>query len=244
MLAILSVLVDALLPRSCASCRTPLSRRPEDPVGLCPSCREGIALVPSPVCPRCGQPFGDDDDPTCRRCATRPPPFRYLRAVFVYGGTARDLVLRFKHGKAFALSRPLGTLLAAVAAREGLLEGTDVVVPVPAWPPRAVQRRYSPPALLARVLGRRTDLPVDARALVRVRAPSADGHAGPRARAGRVAGAFAVRRVEAVRGKRVLVVDDVVTTGATAAEIAAVLRAAGATRVDVIAVALAAPDAV
>ncbi len=164
--------------------------------------------------------------------------------MLAYGGTARDLVLRFKHGKAFALAGPLGTLLAAVAAREGLLDGIDVVIPVPAWPARAVKRRYSPPALLAVVLGRRTDTPVDPRALVRVRAPGSDGHAGPRARADRVAGAFAVRRPDAIRGRAVLLVDDVVTTGATASEVAAVLRAAGATRVDVVAVALALPDAV
>jgi len=151
------------------------------------------------------------------------------------------VVLRFKHGRAFALARPLGTLMAAVALRERLVQEADLVVPVPAWPARTVRRRYSAPALLAVEVGRRTGLPVEVRAMARVRPPSADGHAGPRRRAECVRNAFVVRRPDAVRGRAILLVDDVVTTGSTAAEVAATLKAAGAARVDVIAAALAEP---
>ncbi len=168
--------------------------------------------------------------------------WRSLSAVFAYGGPAREVILRFKHGHDFALARPLGTLMAAVALRERLLQEAELVVPVPAWPPRTVRRRYAAPALLAVEVGRRAGLPVGVRVLARVRPPSPDGHAGPRQRAECVRGAFVVQRPEAIRGRAILLVDDVVTTGATAAEVAATLLAAGASRVDVIAAALAGAD--
>jgi ComF family protein len=239
--------LDALLPRTCAACRIPLSSRPEDPVGLCEDCRAGVVLSPSDACPVCGVPppgAARAAGERCPRCTARSPAFLRLKAVFVYGETARTLILRFKHGKAFSLARPLGTMMAAVAARDGLLDGIDLVVPVPAWPARAVARRYSPPARLAAEVARRTGLPCDARVLARIRAPSDAANAGPRQRADQVRGAFAVRRVEAVRGRGILLVDDVVTTGATASEVAAVLRASGAARVAVLAAAIALPDAV
>lgn len=212
---------------------------------LCEPCRTGATLVPDPACPRCGRPVPTSvADRPCPRCAAHPPPFGRLRCVFLYGGTARDLILRYKHGRRVALARPLGSLLAAVALREGLLDGCDLVVPVPAWPARAVKRRHSPPARLALEVAKRCGLPLDTRALERIHAPAADGHAGPRQRRDRVRGAFAVRRPGAVWGRSILLVDDVVTTGATVSEVTEVLLAAGAVRVDVLAVAMATCEAV
>lgn len=238
--SLLAALPDALLPPSCAACRAPLPpERPPDLLGLCEACRGTVALAPA-GCPRCGDP-GTHSDRDCAACRAAPPAFDRLRGALLYGGAARDLVLAFKHGKAWALARPLGALAAATALREGLLAHADRVVPVPAWPSRLVARGYSPPALLAREVARRAGLPWDAGCLARVRPPG-DAHAGRDARHRQVRGAFAVRRAGSVEGLRILVVDDVAATGATVDEVARVLGAAGAARVDVVVAARAARE--
>jgi predicted amidophosphoribosyltransferase len=231
----LSLLLDALLPPSCPACRTPLEPgEPAGLLGLCESCRGTVSLA-APGCARCGDP-GGGAGATCEDCLHRPPAYARLRGALAYGGAARDLLLAFKHGRDWALARPLGTLAAATALREGLLEGCEIVVPVAAWPARLVSRGYSPPALLARVVARRAGVPWDPACLVRVRPPG-EAHASRDARWRQVRGAFAVRHPERVAGRRVLVVDDVAATGATADDVARALRQAGAAAVDVVAVA-------
>lgn len=227
-------LADLLYPPRCLACREPT----ETPHGLCAACWRETGFAAGAVCDACGAPLADSGlagaRPLCGDCRARPPGWDRGRAALLYEGTGRRLVLLLKHGDRPDLARPLAGLMAA-AGRDLLGPGT-LLVPVPLHWRRLVRRRYNQSAEIARALADRTGLGWAPELLRRVRpTPSQEGR-GREARQANVAGAFAVPpgRSGRVRGARLLLVDDVLTTGATLSAAAAALRAAGAARVDVL----------
>ncbi len=148
--------------------------------------------------------------------------------------------MALKHARGFELAVPMGRAMAAMAVMAGMAEA-DFVVPVPTTRGRFLRRGYNPAALLACAAASALGLPLRARLLERVRDRGSQGRRSRAERAESVSGCFAVPRPEAVAGRRVLLVDDVVTTGATASECAGLLREAGATWVGVLAFARAIP---
>jgi ComF family protein len=200
--------------------------------------------MPTSGCSRCGWPFPDceaaagTERPLCQRCRESEDHFRLARAVLRYrtDGTARAAILQAKHGRRLSLLRHLAWLLAAEAPRHLSLAGWDGLVPVPLHWRRRWERGFNQAEVLARAVGRRHGLPVLRRALVRLRpTPMQQGDAEARRR--NVREAFAVRTPRAVRERRLLLVDDVFTTGATVNACARVLLDAGATEVGVLALA-------
>jgi ComF family protein len=223
---------DLAFPPQCLACRAPA----QDPGALCAPCWSGVGFITGAVCIRCGLPFEAPgfEGAACGACLARPPAFDRARAVFDYE-TGRDLILPFKHADRVDLA-PAFARWAAQAGRT-LLDAADVIVPVPLHRWRLLQRRYNQAALIAQALGRLSRKPVDATGLVRTRqTPSQGLMVSPRARRRNVLNAFAVLpRAEArLRGRRVLLIDDVFTTGATVEACARVLRRAGAASVDVL----------
>ena len=211
------------------------------PGKLCPDCFRATGFITAPCCAVCGVPFSaapqGGADGLCPSCESAPPDYNRARAALRYDAGARRLILLFKHGDRVEIA----TALAPVMARAGavLLRGADLLVPVPLHRWRLFRRRYNQAALLAQALGRITARPVLPDALIRTRPTAALGGKGVEDRRAEVAGAFAVRprRVERIAGRRVLLVDDVMTSGATADACARALKAAGATGVDVLAAA-------
>ncbi len=197
-----------------------------------------IRFLEAPWCDGCGAAFAHDRGAgvRCPACETRPPAFDRLRAACAYGEASRELILQFKHGDRLEHAGLFVRWLSR--AGRDLIADADCVAPVPLHPARLLKRRYNQAAELARPLARRAGLVYLPEALVRTRQ---GGQAG-RSASGRrreAAGAFAVpdARRRQVEGRRVLLVDDVVTTGATADACARVLKRAGATGVDVVVVA-------
>ncbi len=176
----------------------------------------------------------------CPDCAQARPCFDACRAVFAYTGEVRTLILAFKHARAFELAAPFGRLMGAAAVATGVADA-HVVVPVPTTVSRLLRRGYNQAALLARVVASTLGLPLETRALRRVRDFGPLDRRSRKERAESVRGCFAVAGPGVVEGRRVLLVDDVVTTGATASECARTLRGAGATHVTVLAFARALP---
>ena len=193
-----------------------------------------IVFIEAPVCDGCGAPFehGLGDAVRCPACLARPRMFSRARAACLYDEASRDLILPLKHADRTELSGLLSTWISRAA--QELLAEADAVTPVPLHPWRLFRRRYNQAAELARPLARRAGIAYLPSALKRLRT---GGQAG-RSAAGRrraVSGAFVVpastkRRVE---GKRILLIDDVMTTGATAEACARALLRAGAKAVDV-----------
>jgi ComF family protein len=195
--------------------------------------------MPAEGCARCGWPFPaaggilGTDVPLCQRCRETRDHFRIARAALRYreDGIARAAILLVKHGRRFSLLLHLAQLLAEAAPQYLAPEEWDGLVPVPLYWARRWRRGFNQAEVLARAVGRRHGLPVLPRALRRVRATPLQ-HGDFAARRRNVRDAFAAR--QEVAGRRLLLVDDVFTTGATADACAATLLRAGAADVGVL----------
>jgi ComF family protein len=192
------------------------------------------------MCPTCGLTFGTagNEDHTCGVCLLRPPQFRTARACAVYVPSAEQdhplarILHRYKYDRDVRLAKPLGDLLRRRCPLP--LHTYDVVVPVPLHLSRLRWRGFNQALLLLRPLARAARIPVDPFSLQRVRPTRPQVQLNETDRRANVANAFAVVRPDRVRARRVLVVDDVYTTGATVNDCCRALRRAGARRVDVL----------
>jgi ComF family protein len=231
-----SGLFALVFPDTCRICDSPLSE-----VSRVPVCRRCLS-EPEPLsaeylCINCHAPFVTphplDAEGRCGLCRRGLTGFDSAYAFGIYDGTLRRLIQLFKYGNVPTLAGPLSLLLSLAAPRE---RAFDAIVPMPMHWRRRWQRGFNQSELLARGLGRRMNLPVESLVRRRKSTPPQAGLTGAQRRTN-VSGAFAVRRAEAVGGKRILLIDDVLTTGATAGACASVLKRAGAAHVAVLTVA-------
>lgn len=225
-----SGLLDLLLPPYCPLCR----QQPVAESGVfCAACRAGIHPVSAPSCPCCALPYLtlDGSDHLCGDCVREPPPFLWTVAGGVYEETLRDAIHRFKYRQALTLERPLVRLLADALAGPLPVFAPDLLLPVPLHRSRLRERGYNQSLLLARALGRHFGIAVAPRLLLRTRPTPPQQGLSATERHDNLAGAFALRRP--LDGARILLIDDVMTTGATARRCAQALRAGGASAVAV-----------
>jgi len=228
--------LNLLYPPLCIVCREQVS----DPGSLCPDCWRTLHFLDGPACATCGLPFEIDPggETLCAACLAHPPTFDKAKAILRYDDASRKPVLALKHADRLDLVPAFGRWLERTG-RE-LLAQSDLIVPVPLHRMRLWSRRYNQSAELARVLSRLAGVPADPVALVRVRqTPSQGQMPSASARRRNVRGAFTVPddRRSLLAGKRILLVDDVLTTGATANACAKALKRAGADKVFVVALA-------
>jgi ComF family protein len=223
----------------CPSCGRAWSRPPGASGSLCPDCLAGHAPPAGAACPGCGaRPAVPQDVPlTCGECLRNPRPWGRLLAAGPYDGRLRAMILAYKFEGRLDFGRQLQELLLAAFER-GLddfpeLAACDVIVPVPLHPRRLLSRGFNQSREAARLLSARRGLPIAAEALRRVRRTVPQMLLGAAERVENIRGAFAARR-ELVADRSTLLVDDIMTTGATLEECARTLAAAGAARVDVL----------
>lgn len=225
----LAAALDLLFPPRCAACAAlgPAAGP------FCAVCAGALLPIGDFRCPACGLPYEGQGTPhLCEHCERRPPSFDSARAGYVLGGPIADAIHRFKYADRPHLAAPLARLLADLAP-----PGTHLLLAIPLHPGRLATRGYDQAMLLARPLARLSGKGLGhIRALRRTRDTPPQVSLDRAGRAANVAGAF-IADPRRVAGRNILLVDDVLTTGATAEECARVLKKAGASRVDVLTVA-------
>ena len=234
---LLRAFFEVIFPPLCHVCRSPVTDGAE--IHLCASCRDQLVPIGSPLCTVCGEPFATEGgiDHRCGTCLTSRRPFDAARAPLVLAGPAQELIHRFKYGGKVHLRRPLALLTARELAPLAREWGVELLVPVPLHARRLRERGFNQAVLLGESLGRAWRLPLARRALRRVRWTEPQAGLSAAERAENIRGAFAVAEPARVAGRRVLLVDDVYTTGSTVTECARELKRAGATAVFVVTVA-------
>jgi ComF family protein len=236
-------LINFIYPPRCAACdtRLPIASRAR----VCADCLAGVERLREPLCAACGIPIEAADNDTqpgwCRDCTASPPHFTAARAVARYRSSEEDraalpsIIRRHKYGRDQSLSH---ALIEFIGEPMPLAENDyDVVIPVPLHAARLRWRGFNQAAMIAAAVARRLERPLDVRSLTRPRATSPQTAQDRGERHRNVRDAFAVRRPVRVVNRRVLLIDDVLTTGSTVDECARTLLAAGARRVDVLALA-------
>lgn len=229
-------LTDMIVPPACLACHTPIA----DHDALCAECWRGIDFIRSPLCDRLGLPLPFDIGGTMvsAAAAAAPPGYNRARAVARFDATMRRLVHDLKFHDRQQGRVLLGRLLAA--AGSDLLVDAQLIVPVPLNRWRLLSRRFNQSAILSREVSRLTGIAWTPSALVRVRRTASQVDLTPDQRRANVSGAFKVtaRGRDDIADRSILLIDDVITTGATVEACTRALRRAGARRVDVLALAL------
>lgn len=225
-------ILDFILPTSCSFCNDPVgdSRIPF----FCSACWADFTLIQGPVCPRCGRPFDSPEtlvhspEHVCLGCRREPPLFDQALSVGYFEGSLREAVHQFKYRPCRSLGLPLGEWM---AANVRLVMDIDLVMPVPLHVSRLKERGFNQALLLAHRISETHHIPFSCDNLCRTRPTRPQVELTGVERIRNVAGAFALRRPEAVTDRSVVLVDDVFTTGATMNECASVLKQAGAAQV-------------
>jgi ComF family protein len=230
--AIKTVVLNTIYPPRCLACPAPT----DAPHGLCAACWKETHFIAGTACTKCGLPLmgtaGDED--VCDGCNKHPPAWDRGAAAVLYTGAGRKVVLALKHGDRLDMVKPLAAWMAT--AGRNVLERADVIAPVPLHWRRLIKRRYNQSAELAKRLAVLSGKPAVVDLLTRTRATIPQEGMDRLSRQANQAGAFAVaaRHRPRIEDRTVLLIDDVMTSGATLSACADACRSAGAERVDVL----------
>ncbi|MGI8820189.1 MAG: ComF family protein [Chthoniobacterales bacterium] len=219
-------LIALLYPAFCAVCDVPIAQD----VYLCGSCAKNAPRIKPPFCARCSQPFSGaiTEVFSCANCTERVLHFEAAVAAFRSRGVVREVIHKFKYGKEIHLRYPVADWLLETLDDPRLVgRRIDLVIPVPLHPARQRDRGFNQAQLLAQIMSRRTGLPMKP-VLERIRYTTTQTMFDRSERIENLRDAFRLRKKADVRGLRVLLIDDVLTTGSTLSECARVLKAGGA----------------
>lgn len=220
-------LLEFALPPRCGGCGAIV----EEVDSFCAECWTKVDFLGSGGCSVCGLPLEGTEIDSCARCLAKPPRLQRMRAATAYGDISRSIAIRLKYGRKVALGRTMARYMAPLL---GELPANAVLVPVPLHRGRIWRRGFNQSAIVARELARRVGADIDVTALQRVKAtPPLKGMSMYQRRRA-VAGAFRANPAAELRGRTVVLVDDVLTTGSTANACARVLKRAGAVRVELV----------
>lgn len=228
------LLINAILPARCLLC----GKVVHEDNSLCSECFEQISFITKPYCQHCGMPLDGkiSDDMYCVHCLNEKHIFRYARSAIKYDEYSKKLMLDFKFYDHIE-NRILLSKWLNLAGRDIFKEGVDLIIPVPLHFTRMFVRKYNQSAILARELSKQTGVKAEYKVLVKTKKTIPQVMCDSKQRMKNVKNAFAVKNFDLIKGKRIVLIDDVFTTGATLKECAKTLKKAGAKSVDALTVA-------
>ncbi len=223
-------ILNILCPPLCPICQTEI----DEAHGLCPKCYQKLRFITEPCCQICGRPFEYKGlgKPICAKCMKKKPSYDMARSVLEYDDFSKKLILLFKHADKTELTPLFTKFLKQVDSK--LFKNTDMIIPVPLHWTRRVKRQYNQSALLAKSLGKELKIPFNPTILKRIRHTVSQGHLTHKQRQKNVHNAFQVKHSYLIKGKTILVIDDVMTTGSTLNECAKILKKSGVKSVKVL----------
>ena len=232
-------LADMVFPKNiyCIACNAPL--KGDDPMSLCGDCRKELLLGQPAVCRRCGRFARYPAANFCEGCAAREPLYDRGSAAVVYEGSARKILYGLKYGGKGYLAENIAAIMEPVLPAAS---SYDMIIPVPMHKSKKSERGYCQTTLISKHLAKKSGKPAETDNLVRIRRTESMSGLHRGNRAANVRGAFEVKDPGALAGKRILLVDDLLTTGSTADECARILKKAGAASVQLAVFAATAPD--
>ena len=219
--------LDFALPPRCAGCGTIVG----EVHSFCADCWKQIEFLGDTGCSVCGLPLQGTESRTCAVCLAKPPRIARTRSAVAYDDLSRSLAIRLKYGRKVAIARTMARYMAPLVQASG---GEPILMPVPLHRTRLWRRGFNQSALVARELSHRLKMPSDPIALRRTRRTPPLKGMSPLQRRKAVAGAFRVADTAAIKGRTVILIDDVLTTGSTAEACARTLKRAGAARVELV----------
>ena len=228
--------INFILPNRCLLC----SRVIDSENSVCSVCFEKITFITEPYCQHCGTPFishiEQNGNMLCVECLTHKDSFRLCRAAIEYDEFSKKLLLDFKFADHIENKKLFAKWL-LLAGKDIFAAGADVIIPVPLHYTRLLKRKYNQSAILAKELSVLTEIPAEYNVLKKIRRTLPQTKCNSAERKRNVKGAFGVSSSEKIKGKRVILIDDIYTTGSTMKECAKVLLKAGAKSVDALTVA-------
>lgn len=231
-----TALSDLLFPRSCAFCGSPEIERRSD---LCRSCLDSLREIPKHACPKCGRPSaGNFSGAICGKCLISPPKYSKAGFAVFYENRVRDAIADFKYHSALHLTKVLSKILIDGFVKYYENESFDLIIPVPIHRNRILKRGYNQSVILAEQLSLFARVPVDRTGLVKSKDTVPQARLSRKDRLKNLSDSFKVRSTERLEGKKVLLVDDVATTGTTVSEAAKELAGAGCSEIFVLVLAL------
>ena len=233
----LQKIIDIILPPRCIKCGTILTQNN----GLCPKCFNEITFISEPYCHKCGHPFSEikkGQKLLCAPCAKNKNReyFRYNRSAIIYNEESKNMILGLKFMDKTENAQIMASWM-FIAGKDIWESGAEIIIPVPLHYSRLLKRRYNQSALLAKELNKLCKLPVDYDSLVRHKKTRPQVEFSGHERIKNVKGAFSVKTPEKIKNKRIILIDDVLTTGSTLKECAIALKKAGAKSVDTLTIA-------
>jgi len=232
-------LFNLIFPAECSLCSNPLEMIKER--YICSNCLEKIVPIELPVCDKCGKPlvssFSRLQHPLCRECRTMRRYFTFARAVGTYEGVLKKAIWLFKYEGKTGLQNILGHLMVDSIIHLEWINKIDIIVPIPLCKARLRKRGYNQSALLAGFIGKKLSIPVSRNNLKRIKATITQASLKRNQRIRNVYNAFCIQQPKEFSGKRVLLIDDVFTTGATSNECSRILKKSGASDIFVLTIA-------
>lgn len=234
MLRLFLKFIDFILPKRCLLCgKTIVSND-----CLCTECFKKINFITAPYCLHCGKPLISEniDGLYCTQCLSKKDPFRLCRSAIIYDDDSKKLLLDFKFADHIE-NKKLLTHWLYMAGKDIFNEGVDIIIPVPLHYSRLIKRKYNQSAILAKELSNLTHIAADFKSLKKKKYTLPQVQCSGKQRQKNVRNAFIVANPDKIKNKRIVLIDDVYTTGATMRECAKILKKAGAKSIDVLTVA-------